>query len=193
VVAQLPEELSAGAIELHRSRSHFVDQIVDAVTVSFVELHHWMIWCQTMPTRETIITFLKEDEAVFEADQRWGYSLFESATGELVGGAGLRRASISETDTLEIGYWVRSDRTKLGYASTAAWALVDAGFGKVPHIKKIRISMDAANAASAGVPRKLGFTFLGEVPRDIVASGHSGSSAIWELDRGAYDDTRAEI
>lgn len=186
-MALLPAELTAGPIELRRSRTDFVDDIVDAVTVSYAELHHWMVWCQTMPAREGILTFLQEDEAAFETDQRWGYSLFEGASGELVGSAGLRRASSTETDALEIGYWVRSDRTRLGYASTAARALVDAGFAYVPNIKRIRISMDVANVASAAVARKLGFNFLGEVPREVVAGGHSGSSAIWEMDRRTYD------
>lgn len=186
-MALLPDELSAGLIELRRSRTEFVDDIMDAVAVSFAELHHWMTWCQTMPTREGMVTFLQEDEAAFEADQRWGYSLFERASGELVGIAGLRRVSITDTDALEIGYWVRSDRTKRGYASTAARALVDAGFSFVPDIAKIHISMDATNAASASVARKLGFNFLGEVPREAVAEGHSGSSAIWEMDRRTHD------
>jgi RimJ/RimL family protein N-acetyltransferase len=186
-VALLPDQLSAGAIELRRSRTNFVDDIMDAVSTSFAELHRWMIWCQTMPTREAMLTFLQEDEAEFDADQRWGYSIFECASGELVGSAGLRRASVIDTDALEIGYWVRSDRTKRGYASTAARSLVDAGFTCVPNITKIRISMDAANAASAAVPRKLGFEFLGEVKREVVTEGHSGSSALWEIERRAHD------
>jgi RimJ/RimL family protein N-acetyltransferase len=182
-VALLPDELTSGAIELRRSRTGFVDDIIDAVTLSYAELHRWMVWCQTMPTREAMLTFLGEDEGEFEADQRWGYSLFERASGELVGSAGLRRASGTEADVLEIGYWVRSDRTKRGFATTATRALVDAGFKYVPHVTRIRISMDAANEASAAVPRKLGFNFLGEVQREVVAEGHSGSSALWEMDR----------
>jgi RimJ/RimL family protein N-acetyltransferase len=47
--------------------------------------------------------------------------------------------------------------------------------------------MDAANAASAAVPRKLGFEFLGEVKREAVTEGHSGSSALWEIERRAHD------
>jgi RimJ/RimL family protein N-acetyltransferase len=160
---------------------------MDAVTVSFDELHRWMIWCQTIPTREEILAFLIEDEAAFDADERWGYSLFECASGELVGSAGLRRASATDTDAVEIGYWVRSDRTKRGYASTAAQAFVDAGIACIPGITKIRISMDPTNAASVAVPRKLGFRFIGEMPREVVVEGHSGSSALWEMDRQARD------
>jgi RimJ/RimL family protein N-acetyltransferase len=186
-MALLPEELPAGAIELRRTRTGFVDDIMNAVTVSFAELHRWMNWCQTMPTREEMLTILEEDEAGFDADQRWGYSLFECVSGELVGSIGMRRDAANDTDALEIGYWVRSDRTKRGYASTAAQSLVDAGFTLVPNITRICISMDAANVASAAVPRKLGFTFLGEVKREAVAEGYSGLSSLWEMERRTYD------
>jgi RimJ/RimL family protein N-acetyltransferase len=190
-VALLPDELIAGALQLRRSRRNFVDEIMDAVTASFDELHRWMVWCQTMPTREAMLTFLIEDESAFDADERWGYSLFECASGELVGSAGLRRTIASDTGALEIGYWVRSDRTRRGYASAAARALVDAGFANISIITKIRISMDATNEASAAVPRKLGFRSLGEVQREIAAEGHSGSSALWEMDRRTHDTQRA--
>jgi RimJ/RimL family protein N-acetyltransferase len=130
-----------------------------------------------------MVTFLDEAVLAFDDDQWWGYSLFEVASGEFVGSAVLRRMSETEPEGLEIGYWVRSDRTRRGYATSATAALIDAAFTRLTGIERIRISMDVANAASAAVPRKLGFDFQGEVKRDVAAGGHSSSSAIWELAR----------
>ncbi len=136
-----------------------------------------------MPTREAMLTFLQQDERAFEGDDRWGYWIFESASGELVGNAGLRPMSHDFTDGLEIGYWVRSDRTKRGYATTAVQTFIDAAFATSDAADFIRISMDAANAASAAVPRKLGFAFLREERREPLAKGNTGSSMVFELER----------
>jgi RimJ/RimL family protein N-acetyltransferase len=182
-VTQLPDELPGGVIELRRSWAYFIDEVMNAVARSFPELHQRMLWCKTMPFREDVLTFLQEDEKAFESNERWGYALFETNSGELVGSAGLRRISETDSTGLEIGYWVRSDRTKRGYATAAGRALMDATFEVVPGIERVRISMDAANVASAAVPRRLGFAFLREVPRERSAAGHTGIGAIWELER----------
>jgi RimJ/RimL family protein N-acetyltransferase len=179
----LPDQLGAGAIELRRSRPSYLDDVMSAVTLSYPELHRWINWCKSMPLRQDILKFLEEDERAFEVDEKWAYALFERDSGELVGSAGLRKVSAPATDGLEIGYWVRSDRTKLGYASAAAQALVDAGFAKMPGIKRMRISMDSANEASAAVPRKLGFRFLGNEKGELATEGHTGAGAVWELER----------
>ncbi len=189
-MALLPEQLIGGDIELRRSRPSFLDDVMKAVALSYRELHRWMAWCQDMPLREDILKFLREDEVAFDGDERWGYALFERRSGELVGSAGLRKISERDREGLEIGYWVRSDRTKRGYATAAASALVEAGFASMQHVTRIRIGMDSANVASAAVPRKLGFAFLGDVEREKVAAGHTGSQSVWEIDRSSWNAAR---
>ncbi len=152
-----------------------------AIELSFNELHTWMIWAATMPTRNQMHDVVLEDTVRFNSDERWQYFIFERATGELVGSAGLHRRG--GPDELEIGYWVRSDRTGHGYATQAAGLLTGAAFDAQPDIVRVNISMDANNLASAAVPAKLGFTRQGEHVRDIVTPGHSGHGAMWTMER----------
>jgi RimJ/RimL family protein N-acetyltransferase len=83
-----------------------------AIAESFPELHRWIPWAATMPTRDALLTNLEEYDAKFESDSGWHYSLFEIDGGALVGEAGLRPAE--SEDDLEIGYWVRTDRSGRG-------------------------------------------------------------------------------
>jgi RimJ/RimL family protein N-acetyltransferase len=40
-------------------------------------------------------------------------------------------------------------------------------------VERVQIRMDAANAASARVPAKLGYRLLGDVQREVEAPGHT--------------------
>jgi RimJ/RimL family protein N-acetyltransferase len=48
------------------------------------------------------------------------------------------------------------------------------------------IHHDKANVASAGVPRKLGFALLAEVPDEIRAPGEIGIECRWRMERDQW-------
>ena len=154
---------------------------MDAIRASYPELQRWMAWAQSMPTIEEQRAVLEAGESAFDADTEWVYMLYELSSGELVGAAGLHRRG--EPRVTEIGYWVRSDRTGRGYATATARALTQAAFTRLPDIERVEIHVDRANAASAAVPRKLGYRLDREEPRDVLALGHTGTGLVWVLDR----------
>jgi RimJ/RimL family protein N-acetyltransferase len=176
-MAALPELLPAGCIELRRCRLGDLDALMSAIEMSQPELARWLPWADPMPTAEAEQDFLQDRLTGFEADEDWGYFLIEPGTRELVGGAGLHP---KERGVVEIGYWVRSDRTRRGYATAAARALTAAAFEYLPEVERVIIRMDQANAASAAVPPKLGYRLDGEETlREIVTPGHTGRGWIW--------------
>jgi len=143
-----------------------------------------MEWAQTMPTREAISGYILYCVASFGTDEDWQYCLVESEGGALVGGAGLHRRG--GPNELEVGYWVRSDRCGRGYATEAARALTFAAFHAPLGVERVRICMDRGNGASAAVPRKLGFSVVSEIEREIVTPGHTGWGLIWAVDRSSW-------
>jgi RimJ/RimL family protein N-acetyltransferase len=176
-VAALPEVLPAGLVELRRCRVDDLDALMTAIESSHADLARWLPWADPMPTVEDERAFVENLEAVFTTDDEWGYFLIERHSGELVGGAGLHPRG---PGIAEIGYWVRSDRTRKGYATAAARALTEAAFQHLPEVQRVIIRMDQANIASAAVPRKLGYRLEGEeTGREIVTSGHTGKGWIW--------------
>jgi RimJ/RimL family protein N-acetyltransferase len=58
---------------------------------------------------------------------------------------------------LEIGYWIHAGFLRRGLATRVSCLLTDAAF-TVAGIERVEIHHDKANVASAGVPRRLGFT-----------------------------------
>jgi RimJ/RimL family protein N-acetyltransferase len=180
-VPLLPETLAAGPLELRRWRTDCLDELMSAVARSLPELQPWMPWASSMPTAEAELAVLMAGEAAFDADTEWGYALRELCSGDLVGGAGLHPRL--GPDAIEIGYWVRTDRTRRGYATAAAQALTDAAFTHLSNVSRVEIHMDRMNEPSAAVPRKLGYRRDREEPRERLAPGHSGTGLIWVLDR----------
>lgn len=180
-VALLPDVLDAGDVELQRVRLDVSDAMCEASVVSFDELHKWMTWARDVPTRESVAEYLRRAETEFVEDCEWGYVLVEKSTGEIVGGAAMG-INDDDRDCPEIGYWVRTDRTGRGYASTAASALADAAFRYLP-VDHVKIRMDQANAPSVAVAQRIGFRLLGEEDRPKETPGHSGRGYIWVLDR----------
>jgi RimJ/RimL family protein N-acetyltransferase len=143
---------------------------------SYAELRQWMPWASEPPTRASLAEFLERTGAEAGSDLEMGFGLFD-AEGELVGALGLHRRR--GPDVLEMGYWIRSDRTGRGYATAAARVLTDAAFASLPHIERVQIRCDPANRASAAIPPKLGYRLEGEEPSEVLATGQTGSQLVW--------------
>jgi RimJ/RimL family protein N-acetyltransferase len=50
----------------------------------------------------------------------------------------------------------------------------------------VEIHHDRANLASEGVPRKLGFSLVGDRPRPAAAPAESGTFRIWRMTRDLW-------
>ena len=176
-VARLPGILICEGLELRRWDPAFTKPMIAAIETSFAELQQWMSWAQEMPTVDELRQVLLDGQLAFDADRAWDYAIFETESGQLVGGSGLHPSN--RPDRFEIGYWVRSDWTCRGIATAATSALVDAAFSDLGEITQIVIRMDQANRASAAIPRKLGFTLDHEEDRDLLAKAHTGRGYVW--------------
>ena len=139
-----------------------------------------MPWAQRSPTADDLREVLRRGEVDFHADRSWDYTILDPSSRDILGAVGLHRTEHPER--FEVGYWVRTSRTRQGVATSAALAIVNAAATYLHTARRILIRMDQANVASASVPRKLGFNLHGEEDREIVSKGHTGRGYIWILD-----------
>ena len=66
-------------------------------------------------------------------------------------------------------------------ATAAARVLTDSAIA-LPGVTHVESHHDKANVASAGVPRKLGFSLLAEVPDEIEEPAEIGIECRWRMD-----------
>jgi len=163
--------------ELRRlSRGHAED-LNRAITESREHLMPWMPWAAGQDLLQTA-GFLRLSEDAWEAGQAYEYAIISG--GVTVGSCGLMRRI--GPGGLDIGYWLHPGWTGRGLATTAVAALVRAGF-ELPGTDRMEVHHDAANHASAAVPRRLGFTEVGRVrvPEGPSAPGEMGIDVTWRM------------
>ncbi|MFN8388061.1 MAG: GNAT family protein [Anaerolineales bacterium] len=91
---------------------------------------------------------------------------------------------------LEIGYWIHKDFVKQGLVTESTAALIKVAF-EIIHVHRIEIHCDPRNAASAAVPRKLGFTHEGTLRAKTPFLDRWSDSMIWGLLESEYPNSPA--
>ena len=139
----------------------------EASDASLEHLRAWMPWTDSEPqTLEEKTELIETFRAMWAAGENFVYGIFSADETRVLGGTGLH-ARVGPGG-LEIGYWVRADATRQGIVTESTAALTRVGF-EVCGADRIEIRIDPDNAASLGVPRKLGFTEEATLRRRLPA------------------------
>ncbi len=173
-------------LELRNWRDDDADAQARSIEESLEHLRPWMTWADEWPKpREDQLAMLRE----WEERRRAGTDEFLAVwlDGELVGSCGLHFRI--GAGGVEIGYWIHPRHTRRGLATEVARRLCERAFSD-PAIDRVEIHHDRANAASGGVPPKLGFELVGETRRDPVAPAEEGVERVWRLSRAAWTGRR---
>jgi ribosomal-protein-serine acetyltransferase len=178
-MGQPAEVLSRGPVRLRRWRAGDADTLYRVVRESLEHLRPWMPWAAGF-TRDDAAGFTTQCEQDWETGVAYQYAI--TTVDAVVGSCGLMRRI--GPGGLEIGYWLHPAYTGRGLATAAAAALVDQAFA-LPGIDRVEIVHDAANTASGGVPRRLGFTETQQrtLAHQPVISGERVVEVVWRLTR----------
>lgn len=152
---RLPTQITTARLLLRACdpQLHAADQVA-TVRASLAELSPWLPWAGGPQTLEEAQANLQAAAESFADGSEYNYVLHEQRHGTFVGRVSLFRIEPS-VPRGEIGYWLSSDHTGLGYMREAVAALaqqsVAAGF------RRLEIRCDALNVRSAAVAEAAGF------------------------------------
>lgn len=182
----LPDRVEGDGVLLRRWLVPDAEALARAVAESQDHLQPWMAFMAHEPQT------LEERRAMLLERQRdWlhgGDVILGVFVGdEVAGSCGLHRRR--GPSALEIGYWLHPSYTGRGLATTVVRLLTDAALS-VPGISHVEIHHDKANAASSGVPRRLGFRLLGEIADEPTAPAELGIDCAWRMDRARWQRRR---
>jgi RimJ/RimL family protein N-acetyltransferase len=144
-----------------------------------------MPWAQDEPADlDAIVQRLRRFRGEFDLGVDFLYAIFDREARELLGGTGLHTRA--GEGSREIGYWIHAAHVRRGYATEAAAALTRVAF-EIDGVRRVEIRCDPKNVASAGVPRKLGFTLEAVLAGNTVGvDGQPRDTMVWSLLRDAY-------
>jgi RimJ/RimL family protein N-acetyltransferase len=169
---------------LRRWRESDAELFARVVAESVEHLRPWIEWIADEPRSvEQRRTILAGQEREWAAGGGVHFAIL--VDGAVAGACGLNRRDCP--GVVEIGYWTHPLFLRRGVATRAVGLLPDAALA-MPDIEHVEIHHDKANIASAGVPRRLGFTFVGEARREPQALADSGIECGWRTSRATWRD-----
>jgi ribosomal-protein-serine acetyltransferase len=169
--------LLSETIELRRWVVDDAEILSAAVADNVEHLRPWMPWIADEPAPiDARRQVLADWQRAWDAGTDRHLGIFEA--GRAVGSiAVMARVGVG---AYEIGYWLDHRCVGRGIATTAARCVTTLALAS-PGIVRVEIHHDRSNVASAGIPRRLGFTRVDEIPEAAKAPGESGVSWIWEM------------
>lgn len=180
MVTPPPELIDVGAATLRRWRAADLEASCDAVLASQEHLKPWMPWVVDF-SRAGQEEFLALSARQWDSGEAFAYAM--TVDGQIAGSIGLHGRI--GPGALEIGYWVHVGFTRRGLATAGSAALAGIAFA-MPGIERVEIVVDELNFASAGVPRKLGFTDAGRRKLTPAPLGGSGHAVVWQVTRDQW-------
>jgi ribosomal-protein-serine acetyltransferase len=147
--------IETARLRLEPTGPEHAEAICEAVESSLPELRPWLYWAKDNDLGQR----REFTERCLEGwDQtEWTFSIHER--NELIGGIGLDRFE-SLLSSVELGYWLRSDRAGRGLMTEAGVAVVNFAFEQL-NLHRIELHADTRNVASIRVAEKLRFRRVG--------------------------------
>jgi RimJ/RimL family protein N-acetyltransferase len=138
------------------------------------------VWADRPPeSLGEVIDKLRLFRSWFDSGEDFLFGAFSKDDGSCIGGAGLHPRV--GKGGIEIGYWVHVDHLRKGIATEMAGALTRAAF-EIGRMRWVEIRTATENAASAAIPRKLGFTHEATLKeRLVLTSGEVTDAQVFTL------------
>ena len=139
----------------------------EATDSSLEHLRTWMPWVDKEPeTVEQKAALIERWRELFADGDDFTYAILDRDERRQLGGTGLHPRV--GPGGLEIGYWIRADATRQGFATEVTAALMRVAF-EVCEADRIEIRIDPENASSLGVPAKLGVPVEARLRRRLLS------------------------
>jgi ribosomal-protein-serine acetyltransferase len=142
-------------------------------------LEPWLPWVPYNSDLESSGRYAEASASDWDASRACRFSLRDRSSRRFLGVIGLETfAHLHES--VELGYWLRTDASGRGLMTEAGRAVLDWAFNKV-NAHRVRVAAATDNHASLGVIRRLGFRFEGIARQAERCNGRWLDHAVFAL------------
>ena len=156
-----------------------VPLLYEAVRESIDEVAPWLPWCHQDYALEESRGWIETRAEAWAQGTEYDFVMIDPARGRLLGGCGINALNRANRFA-NLGYWVRTGRTRRGLATAAARCVAAFGFRELGLIR-IEIVVATANTASQRVAEKLGATREGVLRNRILVRDQMHDAVMFSL------------
>jgi len=171
--------LTDGVVLLRPYGSSDVERLYQAVRESITQMSPWMPWCHAGYSIEESRAWVESQAEAWKKGTQYDFVITDARDGFFLGGCGLNHIDHNNR-IANLGYWVRTSRTKKGVASAAARLLAQFGLGKLK-LNRIEIMAAVGNKASQRVAEKVGARREGILRNRIVVRDRVYDTVMFSL------------
>jgi RimJ/RimL family protein N-acetyltransferase len=177
---EIPVEFSDGTIAIRTHQPSDVYPYFEATRESIAEVSHHLPWLhQEYAIEETRMWIEKSVPTLWEQQSEYHFAITDVRTGSILGGCGLDEVNWTH-QTANLGYWVRTSRTRQGVATAASRLLVRFGFEQL-QLKRIDVVTSVENVPSARVAENLNPSEKKHVKNSAYTEGTASDTIIFSL------------
>jgi RimJ/RimL family protein N-acetyltransferase len=150
-----------------------------AVRESVNELCEWMVWCKPDYSFEDSAAFVSRCAAEWNENKSYSFVIFDREDDSFLGSIGLN--GINHTHKLaNVGYWVRTEKTRRGVASAALGLIARFAFNHT-ELHRMEIVVPVRNYASLRAAEKAGATREGLLRSRVMLDGTPGDAVMYSI------------
>jgi RimJ/RimL family protein N-acetyltransferase len=180
VLIAVPEQLDGPRVRVRPYHPDDAQALWEAVDESRDHLLPWLPWVNHYASVDDARITIARMQAHWLLREDLPLGVFDLTNGSLLGGSGLHRINW-QIRTFEIGYWLRRSAEGHGYMAEAVQLLTSMAFRTLA-ANRVEIRMDARNARSEQIPKRLGFIHEGTLRNNIPdADGQPRNTHVYAL------------
>ena len=175
-------ELSDGVIGIRRFRAEDAATLSEAIRESLIELCRWMVWCRLDYGHEDCAKFVAGCDRHWQEGTQHSFAIMDHRDGGLLGSVGFSDIDRAHK-TANLGYWIRTGKTRKGAATAAVRLVVPYAFTRL-NLERVELVIPIENRPSLRVAENAGAVFEGVSKKKVVLGGRSHDAAIYAFVRG---------
>jgi len=151
-----------------------------AVDESRAELLPWMPWCTPSFDDAAVAAYVENSALDRQVGRAFEFGIFD-VDGAFLGNCGLNSVN-TENRFANLGYWIRTSRTRRGFATSAVHELAHWGFSNTA-LDRFEIIAAIENVASQRVAERAGAFREGTLRKRLVLDGRAHDAAVYSIVR----------
>jgi ribosomal-protein-serine acetyltransferase len=171
--------LSDGNIGLRQFTLEDVPALFNAIRESMTQLSSWMVWAHPEYSMEDTRAFVLKCGPGWEKGEQYSFAMVDLHDGQFLGSVGLSAVNRAH-GFANLGYWVRTRKTRHGVATSATRMAARFSFATLA-LNRVELLVPAANVASQRVAEKAGAKREGLLRKRLQLNGIAHDAFVYSI------------